>query len=244
VAELIRKTKEGEGMKDFLKVSPLKILERSAYEGLGKGNLGVLMARAGAGKTSCLINIAFDRIFREEKLVHVSLKDAPEKVTSYYNVIFYDLVKVLNIENEHEVRTLLDKNRMILAYLKKSFDLNRLRKNLSNLVKEIYFIPDTLVVDGVDFANARRDIFKGFKEIAKEFDLEVWFSALSHRHITEVNEKGIPFPCNKLDDLFSIIIQLSSTQSGVFLKLLKDHDTERIPDTMVRLNPNNFLAME
>jgi hypothetical protein len=231
-------------MKDFLRVSPLKILERSTYKELGKGNLGVLIARAGVGKTSCLINIAFDKLFREEKLIHVSLKDAPEKVTSYYNVIFYDLVKVLNIENEHEVRTILDKNRIILAYLRESFGLNRLRKNLNNLVSEIDFIPDALIVDGIDFAEAGRDIFVGFKRIAKEFDLEVWFSALSHRHITEVNERGIPFPCNKLDDLFSLIIHLSSTQSGVFLKLLKDHDIERISDANMRLNSNNFLAME
>jgi hypothetical protein len=231
-------------MKDFLKVSPLKILEGSTYKELGKGNLGVLMARAGVGKTSCLIHIAFDRLFREEKLVHVSIKDAPEKVTSYYYVILSDLVKVLNMGNEYEVRALIDKNRIILAYLKESFDLNRLRKNLRNLVEEVDFMPDILIVDGIDFAESKRAIFEGFKGIAKEFDLEVWFSALSHRHINEVNKRGIPFPCNNLDDLFSLIIQLDSTQSGVFLKLLKDHDTERMPDAVVRLDPGNFLAME
>jgi len=231
-------------MNDFLRVSPLKILEGSPYKELGKGNLGVLMARAGVGKTSCLIHIAFDKLFRGGKLVHLSLKDAPEKITSYYHVILSDLVKVLNIENEYEVRTRLDENRIILAYLKESFDLGRLRKSLGNLVKEIDFALDTLVVDGVDFAEAGRGMFEGFKAIAKEFDLEVWFSALSHRHITEVNERGIPFPCNTLDDLFSIIIQLHSTQSGVFLRLLKNHDSEALSDAMVRLDPNNFLAIE
>jgi hypothetical protein len=231
-------------MKGFLEVSPLKVLEGSTYKGLGKGNLGVLMARAGVGKTSCLIHIAFDKLFRDEKLVHVSLKDAPEKVSSYYSVIFSDLVKALSIANEYEVRSLLDKNRIILAYLKESFDLNRLRKNLRNLVQEVDFIPDTLIVDGIDFAETSRDIFEGFKTIAEEFDLEVWFSALSHRHITEVNERGIPFPCNKLDDFFSLIMQLYATGSGVFLRLLKDHDSEGIPDAMVRLDPDNFLAMD
>ena len=231
-------------MKDFLKLSPLKILESSAYKELGKGNLGVLIARAGVGKTSCLIHIAFDKLFREEKLVHVSLKDAPEKVAAYYNAIFNDLVAVLNIENEYEARSLLEKNKIIFAYLKKSFDLTRLHKSLTNLSSEANFKPDTLIIDGVNFTEAGRDIFEGFKKIAKEFDLEVWFSALSHRHITEVNEKGIPFPCNNLDDLFSLIIQLSSTQSGVFLTLLKDHDTMHTPDAMVRLDPKNYLVME
>ena len=52
-------------MKDFQKVSPLRILEKSAQSGLGRGNLGVLMARAGVGKTACLIHIALDKLFRK-----------------------------------------------------------------------------------------------------------------------------------------------------------------------------------
>lgn len=230
-------------MADFMKVSPLKILEKSSRKEVGRGNLGVLMARAGVGKTACLIHIAFDKLFRKEKLVHVSLDDAPEKVTSYYNVIFYDLVKALKIKNEYEIRILFERNRMILAYLGQSFDIDRLRKNLKNLAEHIEFIPDTLIVDGLDFSNVGRAIFKGFKGIATEFQVEIWFSALSHRHITEVNERGIPYPCHNLDDLFSIIIQLQSTQAGVFLKLLKDHETQVASDTSVMLDPNTFLAM-
>jgi hypothetical protein len=231
-------------MNNFFKVSPLKILEGSAYKKLGKGNLGVLMARAGLGKTSCLINIALDRLFRGEKLVHISLKDIPEKITSYYNVIFSDLVTVLEIQDEYEVRALIDKHRIILAYLKESFDLTRLRGNLNNLVKEIDFAPDTLIIDGLDFAETGRELFEKLRRMAQEFQVEIWLSALTHRHITEVNERGIPFPCNNLDDLFSLIIQLSSSPSGVFLELLKDHDREGIPDAAIRLNPNNYLVME
>ncbi len=230
-------------MKDFIKVSPLKVLERSSKRGLGRGNLGVLMARAGVGKTACLIHIAFDKLFRKEKLVHVSLEDVPEKTTSYYNVIFYDLVKALDMDDEYEVRMLLERNRMILAYLQQSFEIKRLRENLKNLVEKIDFVPDTLIVDGVDFEKAGRDVFEGFKEIADQFKVEIWFSALTHRHITDVNERGIPYPCHELDDLFNIIIQLQPTKSGIVLRLLKDHDAEVKPDASVRLDPNTFLAM-
>jgi len=231
-------------MKDFIEVSPLKILDIFSHQGLGRGNLGVLMARAGVGKTACLIHIAFDKLFRKEKLVHISLEDVPEKVTSYYNVIFSDLVKALDMDDEYEHRMLLEKNRMILAYLNQSFKIGRLRENLKNLIEKIEFTPDFLIVDGLDFENTDRGIFEGFKEVAVDFKVEVWFSALSHRHITDVNEKGIPYPCDKLDDLLNIIIQLQPTQEGVFLKLLKDHDNEIAPDASVRLDPNTFLAME
>ena len=48
---------------------------------------------------------------------------------------------------------------------------------------------------------------------------------------------------HSLSEFFSIIIQLYSTESGVFLRLLKDHDSERISDHVVRLDSNNFLAI-
>ncbi|MBW1683167.1 MAG: hypothetical protein JRJ83_17455, partial [Deltaproteobacteria bacterium] len=84
-------------MDSFISVSPLKILEKSSRKGLGKGNLGVLIARAGVGKTACLVHIALDKLFRKERLVHVSLEEGPEKVTAYYNVMVSDLVKALNL---------------------------------------------------------------------------------------------------------------------------------------------------
>ena len=229
-------------MKKFIDVSPLKILEMSSKGELGRGNLGVLMARAGVGKTACLIHIALDKLFRGERLVHISLEDAPEKVTSYYNVIFSDLVKALNIKDDTESRMLFDRNRMILAYMNRSFEIRRLEENLKTLVEKLEFRPDNLIVDGLDFEKADRDIFKGFREIALKFQVEIWFSALSHRHITDINERGILYPCSRMDDLLSIIIQLQPTTNGVFLKLMKDHDIPVKSDLSVRLDPNTFLV--
>jgi hypothetical protein len=231
-------------MKDFISVSPLKILEQSARKGLGPGHLGVLIARAGVGKTACLVHIALDRIFRQEQLVHVSLEEGPEKVVSYYNVIYSDLVKALDIEEDDASRLLIDRNRMILAYLNRSFEVRRLRDNLKNLADNLDFKPGTLIVDGIDFEKTERDLFEGFKEMAEAVGAEIWFSALSHRHITEVNERGIPYPCHQVDDLFSVIIHLQPEPSGIFLNLLKDHDSVDIPGVKVRLDPNSFLAMD
>ena len=230
-------------MKDFIEVSPLKILEESSGKELGRGNLGVLMSRAGVGKTACLIHIAFDKLFRKEKLVHISLEDLPEKVSSYYNVLFSELVKALKLENEQETRMILEGNRMILAYLKQSFEIGRLRENLKSLAENAAFSPDILIVDGLDFEKADRGLFEGFKEIATQFQVEVWFSALCHRHMTEINERGIPYPCDHIDDLFGIIIQLQPTQSGIILKLLKDQEGRPKSDIQVKLDPINFLAV-
>ena len=231
-------------MKDFISVSPLKILEQSSRKGLGPGNLGVLIARAGVGKTACLIHVALDRIFRGEKLIHVSLEEGPEKVTAYYNVIYFDLLKALNLSDSDEYRMRIDRNRMILAYLNQSFALDRLESNLRNLAERLDFRPNTLIIDGLDFEKAGRNMLEGLIKMGRAFGTEIWLSALSHRHITETNERGIPQPCAAVDDLLSIIIQLVPEPSGIFLRLLKDHDKSGDPDISVKLDPNTFLALD
>jgi len=176
--------------------------------------------------------------------VHVSLDETPEKVTSFYNVILYDLVKALDMEDEYEFRGRIDRNRLILAYMNQSFSLDRLRANLENLSKNMDFKADSLIVDGLDFKDASRDLFGEFKELAESLEAEIWFSALSHRHITETNERGIPYPCHEVDDFFSIILQLQPEGNGMRLKLLKDHDHPGISDVSVNLDPGTFLVQE
>ena len=230
-------------MKEFIQRSALRMLERSDEKALGQGNLGAIVARAGVGKTACLIHIAFDRIFRDGKVVHVSLQDGPDKISAYYNVILSELLKAFRLKDERETRSLMEKNRMILAYLNQSFDLPRFRENLKNLSEKAAFRPDTLVVDGLDFSKAGADTFEAFKTLAQEYKTEIWFSALSHRHIAEVNERGIPYPCNSLDYFFNIILQIQPAGSGIRIKLLKDHERPVKPEDALILDPSTFLTL-
>jgi hypothetical protein len=230
-------------MKEFIQRSALRMLERSHEKGLGRGNLGVLVARAGVGKTACLIHIAFDRIFRDGRVVHISLQDGPDKISAYYNVILSELLKAFCLKDDRETRSLMEKNRMILAYLNQSFDLRRLRENLKNLSEKAGFRADALVVDGLDFSKAGADTLEAFKTLAREYQVEIWFSALAHRHIAEVNERGIPYPCNSLDHFFNVILQLEPASSGIQMKLLKDHHRQVKPEDALILDPSTFLTM-
>ncbi len=231
-------------MKDFRKVSPLRILEKSTHGELGRGNLGVLVARAGVGKTACLIHIALDKLFGKERLIHVSLVDIPEKVISYYNVIFYDLMKALGLQDEEELRLLIDRNRMILAYLNQSFRVTRLEQSMKNLAERIDFTPDALIVDGVDFSEFDSQTFKAFKELAQNYQVEIWFSALSDPKVTEAASDRIPSPCDHLDEFLSIIVQLQPSPSATHLRLLKDHGNPVGPEASVALDPNTFLVTD
>ncbi|MFH1075365.1 MAG: hypothetical protein V1753_00745 [Pseudomonadota bacterium] len=229
---------------DFIKISPLKILEHSSQRSLGKGNLGVLIARAGVGKTACLIHIALANIFSQRKLFHVAIDESTEKVSAYYRTILSDLGKALNFVESEAEEMIVERNRIIMAYPGSRFSLDVLDKGIENLIKAIDIKPDTLIIDGLDFENVTRDMISGFKNLAEKHEVEIWLSALSHRHIRETNEKGIPHPCNRLDDLLSLIIYLDPTDDGVFLRLLKDHDVYLGSETSYKLDPATFLVAD
>ena len=185
--------------------------------------------------------MALDKLLRKEKLIHVSLEDMPEKVTSYYNVIFSDLVKALGLKGEEELKMIVDRNRMILAY-RQSFGIPRLRQNIRNLVDKIDFVPEAMIVDGLDFEKTSPEIFQGFKDLAGEFQVEIWFSALSDPQKKECLEGSIPQACRQVDRFLSVIVQLQPTPSAILLRLLKDHENPVGPDASLELDPNTFLV--
>src|SRR5690606_193556 len=96
--------------------SPIRILETSIHGGLGKGNLGVVMARAGVGKTACLVHLGLDDLLRERPVLHVSLDQTVDHVLSWYDAIFEDLSVHSNLEQSGEVSASLAKNRVIASF--------------------------------------------------------------------------------------------------------------------------------
>ena len=85
-------------------------------------------------------------------------------------------------------------------------------------------------------------MFEGLKKLAQEFQVEIWFSALSKGSPDDPKAQGIPAPADRFHSLFSIIIELQPTQSAVELRLLKDHESATPLDEKVLLDPKTFLA--
>ena len=94
--------------------SPIRILEQSIHGGLGKGNLGVVMARAGVGKTACLVHLGLDDLMRELPVLHVALDQTVEHVQSWYDAIFADLAIQSDLDEQDEVAGMIARNRLIV----------------------------------------------------------------------------------------------------------------------------------
>lgn len=216
-------------------MAPLKLLSGSRGGGSGNGALGAVIARAGVGKTACLISLALGRMMMGEKVVHVSLGEPPDKVTAHYNLILSQIGKASWAGSGTEPRDIVEKNRLILAFLRQSFDAARLKANLENLRERLSFVPGTIIVDGLDFETCGRALIGQLKGIASESGAQMWFSVRSHRHLEEKNERGIPFPLGEVDDMFDFIFEIEQEGGSLLLKAIKGADSS-LGKAFVRCN--------
>jgi hypothetical protein len=231
---------------EFTLKSPLRVLQKATHGGLGKGNLGVFMARAGVGKTACLIHIALDSLFKHQKVVHVGIGESVGNILLWYDEILSDLCKKFDIKDPEKIKGELEQNRIILSYKRNAFTVKNLTRDLGDLARDGDFVPQVLLIDGFDFENENTgwDTLAAFKHAAKDNSMETWFSARTHRESEIKNERGIPAPCHDVDDLFSVILFLEPHGNSIHFRLLKDHENPVDQELPIRLDPHTMLLVD
>ena len=78
---------------EFFEASPMSTLNASIRGGLAPGQLGIVMGRAGVGKSAFLVHIAIGHLIRGTEVLHVSLQDQAAHVRSFYQEILAEIVR-------------------------------------------------------------------------------------------------------------------------------------------------------
>lgn len=221
--------------------SSVELVQKALGHPLGLGELGVMLARAGVGKTACLTHIALEHLLRGLPVLHVCLNEGPEKIKLWYLEFLRNIAASEDSTELADLQHRIEPLRFILAYLHQIFTPDKLEQSLRDLKEQAKFNPSMVIMDGMDFDHLTRSTIEDIKRIAGENQLTVWMSARTHRHITVANEKGIPYPCNEMDDLFEAIVLLEPVPDAIQLKVLKDAHNY-LPDyPAVFLNPQSYL---
>ena len=218
--------------------SPLRLLEKGLHGGLGTGNLGVVIAGHGVGKTSVLVGVAHDELLRSGRVLHICLDDTVAHVRAYYDTVFEDLAATTHLENEAEVHAEVDRLRSIRVYPPNALTASKLRDAVK-LESEVGVKPSLLVLEGLDVETIPRDDLSDIKRLAEELAAEVWISATSE------NERvcEIPQGIRRVDDLVSVILALEPGPEAVALRALKDHENPDLSALHVALDPRTLLLI-
>ena len=141
--------------------------------GDGESNrMGLVMARAGLGKTAILVQLALDSIVRGNKVLHVSIGESVDKTRAWYD----DIIALLRDEGTKIDYELLQ-NRMIMTFKESTFTQAILEERLDDLVQQNIYRPECLIIDGYDFTVNDHDALAELKEFMMKHGLKMlWFS--------------------------------------------------------------------
>ncbi len=233
--------------------SPMRVFEKSMHGGLGRGNVGLVAARPGVGKTPVLVHIALDDLLRDRKVLHISHEHAVDHVRAYYDEIFHDLASVSRLADPQSVRLDVERHRLIFSLMTQAVNAPMsLRGGHSSIAKIMetvdfardvaHFEPDVIIIDGFDFVNATDDAVKELAYLAKKRDVELWFSG----HSAGLPEKSgeLPGPLQPFAPFLDVVVYLQPERDVVRLRLLKDHDNKDLADLHLRLDPHNMRVID
>jgi replicative DNA helicase len=161
--------------------------------GLGKSELGVVIAPTGAGKSMALVHLGSQAIQEGKTVVHYTLELQDTIIGTRYDscITGYPLSDIRNFKDEiYEEIKELDGALIVKEYPTKSATTNTLRAHLSRLVKRD-ITPGLIIVDYADLLkpvtvrkekrNELESIYEELRAISTEFKCPIWTASQTNR---------------------------------------------------------------
>jgi len=161
--------------------------------GLGKSELGVVIAPTGAGKSMVLVHLGTEALREGKTVVHYTLELQDTVIANRYDSCLtgYPLSDIINFKEEvyDEVKE-LDGSLIIKEYPTKSASTNTIRAHLSRLVKR-GITPGLVIVDYGDLLrpvqvrkekrNELESIYEELRALSTEFQCPIWTASQTNR---------------------------------------------------------------
>jgi hypothetical protein len=228
---------------DLINRSPVRLLEKKAGGGLAAGELGVIAALTGIGKTSVLVQIALDKLLQGKKIIHISFNQHSDYVLNWYEHIFDEFTKKKNLQNERDIKEDLVKNRIVMNFNQEGVTSDVIRSSLKAMIVDGGYKAEAIIIDGFDFAIASRERIATLKSFAKELGFCVWYS-YSPVGDNIWDKRRIPVALKDVEDLFDAIIALEAKPTYTELNISKNRGVYGGSDSILKLDPKSLLILE
>ncbi|MDR1147845.1 MAG: AAA family ATPase [Spirochaetaceae bacterium] len=227
---------------ELVQRSPVRLLEKIIEGGLKPGEIGVLAAPKGIGKTSVLVQIALDKLLQGKKIIHISFNQHASYVQTWYENLFEEITKKKQLENERDVADELVRNRVLMNFNQESVSTDVIRRSLKSMIVEGGFKADSIIIDGFNFSITGRDRISTFKDFAKELGISAWYSC-DITNTRDCDKHGIPAVLKDFEDTIDVVIVLESKPAYTELRVSKEHGRYDI-ESIVHLDPKTLLILE
>jgi len=203
------------------------------------GGFGAVIARAGVGKTSLLVQIALYSLLEKKSVLHVSLKEPINKVCLWYDEVSTRIERTLKKPNiSSDIWDTILMHRMIMTFGENQFNTTTFRERLFDLTEQDIFYPQLIIVDGLMADKENIIIFEEMKKLAQELSVFMWFSIRSHRH--EVSQiSHFPPSLVPVTDLFDVTLQVNPKADKIDIELASQIHFDQTPNLI--LDPETML---
>lgn len=161
--------------------------------GLGKSELGVVIAPTGAGKSFCLVHLGAQGLREGKVVVHYTLELGDTIIATRYDSCLtgYPLSDIINFKEEvyEEIKD-IDGQLIVKEYPTKSASTNTIKSHLTKLIKR-GIKPGLIIVDYADLLkpvvvrkekrNELESIYEELRGISTEFSCPIWTASQTNR---------------------------------------------------------------
>ena len=194
--------------------SPIRAFDEAANGSLKAGEMGLVTAKKGLGKTSMLVQFGMDTLLNGKQLVHVSFDQHSSNVISWYDSIYTEISKKKSIANAADVKEQIVRNRTILNFNQDNFNLEKVVNTL-NALKAGGIAVAGVVIDGVDFSKTKEADIQAVASYAKATKVKVWISSTADGDELKDSAPKAILP------YFTAVVHLTSKGSVTQVKILK-----------------------
>ena len=213
--------------KDLIEFSPVQYFTNITGP-LKNGELGLITAKKGLGKTSVLVQFGLDSLLRDKAIVHVSFDQHSSNVISWYSNILSEISKKKNIDNKADLADDIARNRTILNFNQETFTLPKVVNTIKALNEGGVKI-STIIIDGLDLAKTSKEDLEVLADFTKKEEMTAWFSFTS-----EADNLKDTLDADKLG-LFTTVAHLVAEGKSLNLNILKNGEGSVKVDTKTLL---------
>tara|TARA_R100001509_G_scaffold18619_2_gene9285 strand:- start:7629 stop:8978 length:1350 start_codon:yes stop_codon:yes gene_type:complete len=179
-----------------------EVIDDLADGGLGKGELGVMVAPAGIGKSWALVNIGANAVKAGLKVIHYTLELNEHYVGLRYDSVFTGIAAQdlkYNIDDVKKRLTNVEGNLIVKYYPTKGASVNSISAHIEKCMVQ-GFKPDMVIVDYADLLRGSGksrelrhelgNLYEDLRGIAGEHEIPVWTASQANRSALEEDVIG------------------------------------------------------
>ena len=173
--------------------SPLRSLDACFGEAMIPGEVALLAAPPGVGKTTFLVHVGLDNLLRGERVLHIGIgSHSLDSIQSWYDTLLEDSIEESGNTYTDEALDQMVSNRVFHAHGSPHFSPNQLQATLPLFTACMGFKPSVILIDGYDGwsdLTEFHDFIATVKSAAASQGASAWIS-IKDKRLNETGAEG------------------------------------------------------